>query len=403
MIRKILWLLFLLPVVACQKDEPVAPNNPDKLQDGRVKVRFVPQASLDLETEIHPMKGTTRATEIVRIIAYNTYRCLILKKIDSRWVVDTLVRAFLRPPTASTYASQEREESSFTGELPDQGFEVQLRPGDYKAVAVVNHRTTELNESLPPGTVVADESDPNFPVPFLVRYRFETDSTRIEWGYRLTLREVFAGSQDFTVDKTGDLHTAPGGGKVVIPLTRRTAKFRPLLKEYKENPDLNFHTTQYTATYVCHATTDAPFCEGVNALGGPYYSPERLRDLPVYLSISDKWRESPEAPGQWYHIPLTNVTTFSIFFFTDPNVPVPYRIDGMRIQGASGDTPYYFTGSIERTFAYNRIDGVVLTPNGNFLQDSREFELREVTDEKAAELFPSFYENYGKNEPDKPE
>lgn len=402
MIRKILYLFLLLPLVACQKDEPAAPD-PGKLQDGRANVRFVPQASLDLETEIRPMKGTTRATEPIRLRVYNVYRCLILKKIDSRWVVDTLVRAFLRPPSSQDYRDQEYEDFNLTGELPDQGFEVQLRPGDYKVVTVLNYHATEWNNALRPGTVVADESAPDFPVPFLVQYWFETDPYQGARGYRVTTREVFAGSRDFTVDKTGDLHTDAGADKVVIPLLRRTAKFRPLLKYYDGERWMNFRQTQYLAKYTCLATTEAPFCEGVNALGGPYYRPGGLHELPVYMNISSAWRESPTAPGQWYHIPLVDATAFNIYFFTDPDVPTPYRIEGIHIYGREGDIPFYLPDAIERTFAYNSIEGIVLTPSGNMLKDGGEIELREVTEEKATEVFPAFYENYGISEPDKPE
>ena len=129
-------------------------------------------------------------------------------------------------------------ELKIAGDLPPCPFNLELRPGDYRIVAVINWGSADWNNDLVPGKVVSDETDGSLRTPPLLTYTIST-----HWmnnGYRQLSREVFVAVADFPVPKSGDLHSA-GVPPVTLRAERRVAKFRVLLKD-KPSPVNGFST-----------------------------------------------------------------------------------------------------------------------------------------------------------------
>ena len=152
-----------------------------------------------------------------------------------------------------------------TARLPPCPFNLELRPGDYRIVAVINWGSADWNNDLVPGKVVSDETDGSLRTPPLLTYTIST-----HWmnnGYRQLSREVFVAVADFPVPKSGDLHSA-GVPPVTLRAERRVAKFRVLLKD-KPSPvnGFSFDMTAHTVQMLLTSKTE-PFAEGIDALGG---------------------------------------------------------------------------------------------------------------------------------------
>lgn len=144
------------------------------------------------------------------------------EKADTRWIVDT-TQTVLLDAQSGPWA-----ELKIAGDLPPCPFNLELRPGDYRIVAVINWGSADWNNDLIPGKVVSDEADGSLRTPPLLTYTIST-----HWmnnGYRQLSREVFVAVADFPVPKSGDLHSA-GVPAVTLRAERRVAKFRVLLKD----------------------------------------------------------------------------------------------------------------------------------------------------------------------------
>ena len=365
----------------CSKEDPGA--HPATAGDGSVEVGFRMEAEIDTETSVVPM---TRATAYVNWL-YSDCRALILKKTDTRWIVDGLETI---PLDAGT---PELHEMKLSGDLPPCSFGLEMRPGDYRIVAVINFTDNEWNEALTPGTVVADEKDPSLKTPPLLTYSISNHSAN--YGYRMLMREVFVAVTDFTVPKSGDLHGS-GMEAVTLKAERRVGKFRFLVKD-KPSPDykLNFDRTPYTFHGIF--TSKRPFAEGIDALGGMYYSEPGLYELPWCLSTIGTFHT---AKGANYQLCQTNSTIFSPFVFADPaQGEQAFEISDIYITGQSGGPIYRTAEVFSRTLAASRITGIVFQTNDQVDESSWPpvIGIDEATDEKgapedAAQLFDPFFE-----------
>lgn len=351
----------------------------------RVEVGFRLEA-VETDASIEPM---TRATSYKEWFG-NSCRLLILKKADTRWIVDATQNVLLDA------ASGPWLELKLSGDLPPCTFGLELRPGDYRIVAVLNFQSGDWNTELVPGTVVADAADASMRTPPLVTYLISTHW--MNTGYRQLSREVFVAVADFTVPKSGDLHSS-GMPAVTLRAERRVAKFRVLLKD-KCSPvnDFSFQKTAHTfrARFISKAT---PFAEGIDALGGMYYGDPGVYELPWCMSTIGEFHASGT---DVYQMCQTNSTVFSPFLFADPrSAGVPFEITDIRISGASGSGGFsYKTGEpFTRTLACNGICGVVFETT-DVCDDSSSQLLVDVVGavdskgdpEDAAALFDPFYE-----------
>lgn len=278
--------------------------------------------------------------------------------------------------------------------LPAASFGFELRPGDYRIVVVLNPESSVWNKALVPGTVVADENNPALRTPPLISYLIVGEGF-MNKGYRMLNREVFVATADFTVPKSGDLHSA---GIPAIPLKaeRRVGKVRMLVKD-KPSPikGFTFMPTPHFFRMIFTAL-DQPFAEGIDALGGMYYSEEGLYQLPWFMSTMGFHTSG----SSLYQLCQTNSTAFSPFLFIGPEAgDMPFEITVNTISGASDGFTYLTDQVFTRTLAASRTTGIVFqTTDVSEMDDSPYLvHVEEATDdqgnkERAEKLFDAFYE-----------
>lgn len=188
----LVWAAFLAG--GCSDETPFGRISPDG--EPACRSRFSRLEAVDTDASIEPM---TRATSYKEWFG-NSCRLLILKKADTRWIVDATQNVLLDA------ASGPWLELKLSGDLPPCTFGLELRPGDYRIVAVLNFQSGDWNTELVPGTVVADVADASMRTPPLITYLISTHW--MNTGYRQLSREVFVAVADFTVPKSGDLHSS---------------------------------------------------------------------------------------------------------------------------------------------------------------------------------------------------
>lgn len=357
---------------------------PSSKNEQTVRVGFCMEADLQTDTSLEPMTRVTNYTNFVS----NKCRLLILKKVDTRWIVDSLY---------SVKIDSEKQfwtELKLTGALPPCAFDLELRPGDYRVVAVLNTDFGNWNQTLKPGTVVSDQSDPGLLTPPLLTYRISDHWANT--GYRMLAREIFVAVSDFTVPRSSDLH-GTAMPAIALRAERRVGKFRILLKRQLSPNGANyFDTTAHTAEILLTAKEGA-FPQGIDALGGMYYGEEKLVELPWCMSTTGQFHTS----GDWeYQLCQSNSTVFSPFLFADPAVDeLPFEISEIYLSGASGGFTYWTDDTYRRELVVNKICGIVFrttdatAPNGT----QTKIGITEATDqngvpEDAVALFDPFYE-----------
>lgn len=350
-----------------------------------VAVRF-DLASVSTDVSVVPM---TRATAYTTWIS-NHGRVLLLKKTDGRWIVERTDTVFL-DGKPSRWSSTMRLTAD---RLPAASFSFEMRPGDYRIVVVLNSESSAWNKALVPGTVVADENDPALRTPPLISYYIAGDGF-LNKGYRMLNREVFVAAADFTVPKSGDLHSA---GMPTIPLKaeRRVGKVRMLVKD-KPSPvkEFTFMPTPHFFRMIFTAL-DQPFAEGIDALGGMYHSEEGLYQLPWFMSTMGFHTSG----SSQYQLCQTNSTAFSPFLFIGPEAgDQPFEISINSISGASDGFTYLTDQVFFRTLATSKTTGIVFQTTDVAEMDYSPYlvHVEEATDdqgnkERAEKLFDAFYE-----------
>lgn len=339
-------ILFLAAAVlayGCGREVPSARTTPG-VQQG-VKVSFSLRASLDTDTSLQPM---TRASGYTQVMS-NLYRIVVLKKSGSRWIVDMTYMKQV-DPSLNLW-----NDFVCSGNLLPITFDLEMRPGDYRVIAVTNPGSCTWNTELVAGKVVADSSDPDFRTLPMLTYRVSDHS----WnpGYKMLSREVFVAIADFTVPKSGDLHSSPMP-TVELQGQRRVGKLRIILKQGAspvkghifENTGHNIHMTL--------RTTQRPFAQGIDALGGMYYGDPGVYEMRWGLSTSGTF--FPAAAGD-YQVCEFYSTVFSPFLFVDPEVgEQSFEVSDITIAGSSTGYIYLCNQVFTCQLAASKITGFVL-------------------------------------------
>lgn len=379
-IRSLLIVAAALLACACTNEEFVL--QPVSSGEGTVRVPVRLEASVETDTSLEPMTRATFHKEWLN----NACRVLVLKRSDTRWIVDTTLTVLL-DPRSGPWAELK------VAEFPSCSFDAELRPGDYRFVAVINWQVAEWNTDLVPGRVVADDADASFRTPSLIVYNVSTHPANS--GYRMLNKEVFVAVADLTVPKADDLH---GGAipPVELRAERRVGKLRMLLKD-KPSPREGFTFAKTAHTFVVLLTAkEKPFPEGIDALGGMYYGNPGVYELPWCMSTIGTFHA---AESGTYQMCQTNSTVFSPFLFADPAGELAFSVSRIFIAGMSGGFSYRTDEVFDRTLAASRIDGIVFQTT-DAIDDSTPQLLIDVTEacdaegrpENAATLFDEFYE-----------
>lgn len=379
-------------LAACEQDDIF--YDPGITDNHRVSIPLSVSPTLFLEEHSDYVPMPTKATERLEAEIENTCRCLIMKEIDSKWYVDTLLKTVL-DKSLPLYASQEVKTSGPVGTL-----DLILSPGHYRILVVANASGVAWNPVLTPGYLVKDETLYGRPVPYAFTYSVQTNGDFANLGYRSLYREIFTATYQFTVSKTGDLHSDPLNGNGSLSLSRKVSRFRLLLKK-TSSPKENFYfkSTPHFARVVLKATGDTPFCNGVDCWGDAYYDRENPLDtFEMYISTPLQWAKATN--DSEYQLVLPKNSTYpAVFIFTDElkTQGIPYHITECLITSNSGGFTYYYDGTIEGHTLYpNSIDGIVLQPTDDYRMNSGALNLdvrvEIVPEENAVTLFDAFYE-----------
>lgn len=374
-------MLTALLAAGCSKEEPARHGATE--EEPAVAVGFRLEAPVETDFSVRPMAATTTYREWFE----NRCRMLILKKIDSRWVVDD-TQTIPIDATKGMFA-----ELKLSGGLPACTFGFELRPGDYRIVAVLNSSSAAWNQDLVPGVTVADDNDPSLRAPALLTYRVSTHY--MNNGYKMLNREIFVAVTDFTVPKSSDLHAA-AMSPVTLRAERRVGKIRFMLKDKRSPAEgFSFDPTAHTVKVLLTAKGQL-LPDGVDALGGMYYEGSGMHELPWCMSTMNF-----HTSGQTrYQLCQTNSTVFSPFVFADPKAgEQPITISQIVIAGASGGFCYKTAQVFDRTLTVSKITGIVFetTDTYEYLSSQIYIDVVEATDdggtaEDAAALFDPYFE-----------
>lgn len=394
-------ICILLPACSEQEDN-------DSLIDGalagkeqvtvRLKLSSIPEIQIDGNTDYRPT--STRADEgNVRALIANLYKCLVIKEIDNKWYVDTVIEPTLMNSSDSKL--------KVTDDTKFKDLELTLRPGHYRVLAVLNPGAAKWNDNLVPGTVVKGEADT---VAHAYTYKYQTNPLFSNLGRREIPYELFTGTADFRVEKTSDLHSLAVNGNTDIALTRKVMQLRFLLKDHDAwvppvPPDTvsrkkyNFKDTQHTLKATLQATQpNKPFCDGLDCWGDAYYNHQTpTLELPICTDLHPDWRLANN--NEQYKMISRNVTVYSPFVFADDTKTVPYQLEDIVFIGQSGGEGFVYVypspiGELE--LKNNSIQPVVFQTTGEaddkIVSPQTQVTLEYLADESAQKLFDAYYE-----------
>lgn len=376
-------------LLSCTQDEGLEGYvpEPEKTTGINIPISLATEVKLATGSELRPM-GLSIDTGL-KLKIRNGYKALFLKEIDNRWYVDTLVSCKIDPSVKDPRALFDVRDNGIVANL-----NIALRPGNYRAMIVLNPDYASWNPAIVPGLLVKDFVTPLDSVPYAFTYQFQQN----EWfpenlGERMLMNEIFTGIVEFTIDKTGDLHT-PNNTGLTVNVTRKVMRYRLLLKNNPDSPPVNA-TIGSPVFLTLVAEGDARFCDGVNCWGSAHYHPTTpTRKMDVRFTIGEDWVTDDK--GNQYLMCRYNAHNYSPYLFADDSITgVPYKVTYLRITGASGGFTYqYFPEITGHTIKANTIDGVVVEPTTEVVPEEQQWRvtLRLVEDENPATLFDAFYE-----------
>lgn len=344
-----------------------------KAEADAVPVSFPATLQLDQDVQQRPM---TRAVEVSTRLA-NGYKVILLKRVDTKWIVHRTEEARF---VASVYPGKEY---AYTGTMPGEAYSTELTPGDYRIVLIANARRGTWNDALLPGTVVADRNDPTISAPPALTYYMEQGNYENN-GERCTARDVFVATADFSVQRSTSLGNDL---RRVVPVQfiRRVARFRFLLKD-KDTGGANIHFNTENFIYARFTARDgARFCDGIDAMGEPYYDPANPTTT-MRAIVTLTARLFAYAGEQYMAATPDNSHIFGLYWFTDPAQPVDFDVTIDLIATNSGGPVFMSDGVFPCTLANNTATGLVLETDGTatFKDGIYCFGLRQAMDDTGA-------------------
>lgn len=384
--------LILLP--ACSEwDENDNLTNRERMEEEKVDVclslSLAPEMQIEGNTDYRPMSA--RAAGNIRAKLTNSYKYLVMKEIDSKWYVDSLLtRTLTDAPVWST------KKIDVTDDTKLKDLRLSLRPGHYRILAVLNSSAVEWNSRLVPGTAVYNGPD-SITHAYTYKFHRSTDPWYANYGKREVNYEIFAGTAEFNVVKTSDLHSNPVNGNTHIRFTRKVMQMRFLLKNQPIDKGLNFKDTPHTIFATLEADDpNRPFCDGLDCWGNPYYNHiSSTTELPICTDIDSDWREAKN--GNQYKMISGRVTIYSPFVFTDSTRQVPYHLKDIMISGQAGGNIYVYKEKIpDLILKHNTIQQIVFRTTDEVDPDiskpQRQVTLEYLKDESEEDLFDPYYE-----------
>lgn len=361
-------MAILLSAWSCQQESEEIPG-PASSEEGKLPLSFELALPEDIicGTDILPMSRST-TDDTIKSNIDKKYKAIIIKQITENWYIDTI----LDPILTSDYPGKNEvpidKNSTF---LP---LKVELRPGVYKIGIFLNPGNMVWDENLKPGTFVATDTDlkagknilPAYNIPIHEETRFIDG--RLPASTLAIGREIFTGMKDFKVEKNPSMGNSSSSTPISVPLERRVARFRFLLKVPYPEQSYEFGHTQYTLAAHLNSQPDEYFCEGLDVLGRPYTGTRT--SLVLYSSTSSGDDYYSEIDNSFYqmtvnipeHFPnhrASGATFYFPFILVDKPMECTLKIDYILGQSDGGYNFYYEPG-IPYTLEANTINGVAL-------------------------------------------
>lgn len=351
-----------------------------------LRLSSIPEIQLDGNTDYRP---ASRAEGNIRSLIANNYRCLVMKEIGAKWYVDTLTNRALTE--GSKWLNVK-----VTDDTKFKDLQLTLRPGHYRLLVVLNPQAGKWNPGLVPGAVVKNEPD-TITHAYTYTYIYKENTGDV----RFVKDEIFAGTAEFTVEKTSDLHSTSISGDTAITFHRKVMQMRYLLKDHPSEPGgYNFSPTQHTVYATLKATDpDKPFCDGLDCWGRAYYNRIPTTELLMCTDLHENWRIAKTEDQ--YKMVANNVTRCSPFLFTDELKEVPYQLDNIKITGQSGQGGFVYVYPPfipELVLTNNSIQPVVFQTTGEanhtIISPEVLVTLEYLKDESSKETFAKYFDPY---------
>lgn len=334
--------------------------------------------SIENETGFVPM-GTRGGSDTIYTILNNLYKAVVAKKIDQKWILDTIV---------DTLVNREISRKSSINVIKSTTFDplyLELRPGIYRVTLFFNSSSLVWDSGLRPGTVVEDGSGAVYCAGIYWVSTFWADK-----GFRtLARREIFTGTVDFEVNKTTNLHSS-SLDPLQVKLERKNTCFRVLLKEDPSSGH-EFGPTQITVTANFVADEGQYFPDGLDVWGNPWYDKNNLSDTlslrTSALNLVEGYLISNEA----------NTTLFSPYLIM-PEEGIHCQLYSVTMTGQSNEDfqNYKLKDNFKRNYVLKNdyIDGIVLSPTKEtyLLSTGDSGVYLQVVDEDPVDLFGRYME-----------
>lgn len=406
--KKIIYIVALITGLYSCNNNPLEEfsSSPDReIPNDKVTIRFEPALAGNYHYDNGMVPMTRAGYDKVKTCLYNLYKAVIIKYIDQKWIVDTVLQGKIKSNATKNYIF-----ITDTPTLPP--IETELRPGIYKIGLFVNFSGVKWNEQLKKGYIVSSREEllptsTDLPAAYTVAFSKGGGFPNAPEGSLVIDLELFAGMASFTVTKNNDLHTPGHPGNISIPLQRQVSRYRFLLQpreKQEEDKDPDFISTPYwfNGNLVC--LNGQRFCDGINILGGPYYAEgPGCTSMPFHCSTVGNYFFSEEdqrlyfmAMNSWDDTPANvgRSTNFAPFILTDNTKTegINCEIRDIYMSGPSGEPGYDCKENVDFTLKPNSIIEKVYKVKMPIEYNSATNQFTMIHVPTTEYLFPSFYE-----------
>ena len=391
--KKLFYIISILAgLYSCEQNftEEIIPQQTTET-DEKIPVTFrltFPQLT-DCGTELVPMSRA--ASDTIKSVIRNEYKAVIIKKIENQWFVDTVIK------NQYFEVSDSLPDVNITDNTSFSPLQIELRPGTYKMTIFLGVNNNDLNPQLKKGLLVSSTPDivpgQNLPAAVFPYFSGAPHSlTDPPEGTDIIVREIFAGTVSFTVDKDPELRTKGINSPLDVALQRKVSRYRFLLKK---TPEPTFITTAYTIQFVLKAKDAGnPFCNGLDVLGGSYYDASNpLTEISLFESTTGKYYLS-QTDNESYQMAERagggGSTNFGPFIIMDK--PIDFQLTLPRVTGQSGGPDYECKETLMLTLQPNSLLTNIFILKEPTDPNEFKFPLYYLDDPKANQLFDPYYE-----------
>lgn len=369
---KNIYIIFLsilgLALTACEQEELEFGSDYTSVNSDAIPVNisFSMNHEIEKSTDYIPMRsGTSTYASDVRVQISNIQRAIIAKKVGNRWLFETISDYIIDPSDKYNLNLYDITNSTVVGP-----FEAELTPGIYKATVITGVTSTNWdNTKLKKGDLLGYTDDTPFDAPFACTYLTIAGNGYLNIGSYGLNEEIFAGSAEFEVKKTEDLHSPVYPNSVLVTLYRKVTKLRIALEC---DPDIEsgigqfFHDQTNGIVADLQGSPTTPFCNGINVWGEPYYDPNEVISAMKYGVFTVK-KPQLASNGSYYLIGMKSTRQFSCFYFSDPQIDIPITISNIDISANSGMPRYISEGKqiSGLTLKHNQMTGFILQSGEN--------------------------------------